>query len=248
VVIDCGALAPSLAESELFGHERGAFTGADRSRAGAIEEADGGTLFLDEIGELPLDLQPKLLRALEAREVKRIGAARPRPVNVRIIAATHRKLERLVAEGGFRADLYYRLAVIRVTVPPLRERGEDVFHLGRHFLRRYHPNLDADQLLASIRGALEAYRWPGNVRELRNVLERLALVGELDTRVRGAAQAPLLPYAEGRQAALDRFEREYCERALKKAGGVVARAATEAGISRQMFHRLLRRHGLGGEE
>jgi DNA-binding NtrC family response regulator len=247
VVVDCGALASSVVESELFGHERGAFTGADRTRPGALEEASGGTLFLDEIGELAPELQVKLLRALEAREVRRLGANKPRPIDVRVVAATHRRLERCVAEGSFRADLYYRLAVIRVRVPSLRHRREDVLELARHFLEQLRPGLDPSLVLSdAVAAALAAYDWPGNVRELRNVVERLATVGELDTRVRELNRAPG-PYHEARQAAIDRFEREYCQLLLQHTGGVVARAADEAGISRQMLHRILRKHDLRGE-
>jgi len=245
VVVDCGAIAAGLVESELFGHEAGAFTGADRARAGAFEEADGGTLFLDEIGELPLPLQPKLLRALEAREVKRVGGARSRPLDVRVVAATHRRLDRMVAEKSFREDLYYRLAVIRVRVPSLRDRVEDIAPLARRFLARARPDADPAALLPpSLVALLERYAWPGNVRELRNVIERLALVGELDTAVDARPVGPPPPYHDAREEALARFERDYCLACLEAAGGVVAQAAARAGISRQMFHRLLKKHGV----
>ncbi|MGZ3425987.1 MAG: sigma 54-interacting transcriptional regulator, partial [Polyangia bacterium] len=166
VVVDCAALAANLVESELFGHEKGAFTGADRARAGALEEAHGGTLFLDEIGELPLEQQVKLLRALEARQVRRVGAAQTKTIDVRVIAATHRRLEGLVAAEQFRADLYYRLAVIKVHVPALRERSEDILPLARRFLAELKPSLDPSALLSdAVSTALVAHRWPGNVRE-----------------------------------------------------------------------------------
>jgi two-component system response regulator GlrR len=242
VVVDCGAVAPSLLESELFGHEKGAFTGADRARAGAVEEAEGGTLFLDEIGELPLALQPKLLRLLESRQVRRLGAAQHRRIDVRLVAATNRKLDRCVAEGSFRQDLYYRLAVVKVTVPPLRARPEDILPLARRFAEAR--GVDPDKLLSDgVKTALTRHAWPGNVRELRNAVERLLAVGELGTGVSGAGGAPL-PYNQARADALDGFEREYCKTLLRRAGGVVTRAAAEAGISRQMFHRLLRKHEL----
>ncbi len=247
VVVDCGSLAPGLVESELFGHEKGAFTGADRARAGALEEANGGTLFLDEVGELPLGDQVKLLRALEARQVKRVGAARPRPIDVRVVAATHRRLDRLVAEGQFRADLYYRLAVIKVHVPSLRERPEDVLPLARRFLAELRPGLDPGKLLSdTVATALTAHRWPGNVRELRNVMQRLVLVGELATELRAPAAPP--DYETARRRALDDFEREYCSAIVAHAGGNVSRAAAAAGLSRQMLHRLLRKHDVGGDE
>ena len=248
VVVDCGALAANLVESELFGHEKGAFTGADRARSGALEEAHGGTLFLDEIGELPLEQQVKLLRALEARQVRRVGATREKPIDVRVIAATHRRLEGLVAAGQFRADLYYRLAVIKVHVPALRERAEDILPLARRFLAELKPSLDPSALLSdAISTALVAHQWPGNVRELRNVVQRLVLVGELATDVR----APVAPpeYDPARRQALDDFEREYCRAILAHAGDNVSRAAAAAGLSRQMLHRLLRKHDLrGGDE
>jgi DNA-binding NtrC family response regulator len=246
VVVDCGALAPGLVDSELFGHEKGAFTGADRARAGALEEADGGTLFLDEIGELPPEQQVKLLRAIEAREVRRLGATRPRAIDVRIVAATHRNLPRLVAAGGFRADLYYRLAVVKAHVPPLRERPEDILPLARAFALELRPGIDAAAPFSdSIAAALAAHRWPGNVRELRNVVQRLTLVGELATELR--TPAPLPEYDRARRQALDDFEREYCRALLSQVGDNVSRAAATAGLSRQMLHKLLRKHGLRGD-
>ena len=246
VVVDCGAIAPSLVESELFGHEKGAFTGADRARAGALEEASTGTLFLDEIGELPLDQQVKLLRALEAREVRRLGADRAKPIDLRVVAATHRRLERLVAAGQFRADLYYRLAVIKVHVPSLRDRPEDILPLARRFVAELRPGLDPAALLSdAVATAFAAHRWPGNVRELRNAVQRLVLVGELATDLRTPAAPP--EYETARREALDAFERDYCRTILAHAGGNVSRAAAIAGLSRQMLHRLLRRHDLRGD-
>jgi DNA-binding NtrC family response regulator len=246
-IVDCASLAPSVVESELFGHERGAFTGADRTRVGALEEASGGTIFLDEIGDLPLELQVKLLRALDARQVRRLGSNQTRSIDVRVIAATHRRLDRCVQEGTFRADLYYRLAVIRVRVPALRHRREDILPLARHFLSHLRPDLEPGRVLSdAVCAALTAYDWPGNVRELRNVIERLATVGELDTKVRAQSRPPD-EYHQARQDAIDRFEKEYCQTLLAHAGGVVAHAADHAGISRQMLHRLLKKHDLRGE-
>ena len=178
VVVDCGSVPSGLLESLLFGHEKGAFTGAIDARVGQFEEASGGTLFLDEIGELPLDVQPKLLRALEARAIRRVGATETIPIDVRIVAATNRDLAEEVNRGAFREDLYYRLAVIRVRVPPLRERREDVRPLLEHFVRRAFPTdaAKADRVIAKVDEAswasLETHPWPGNVRELRNVVER----------------------------------------------------------------------------
>src|SRR6185503_5104926 len=190
--------------------------------------------------------QVKLLRALEARQVRRIGADRPRELDVRVVAATHRRLERLVASGQFRADLYYRLAVIKVHVPALRDRPEDIEPLARRFVAELKPALDPSALLtnAMVR-AFAAHSWPGNVRELRNVVQRLVLVGELATDVRAPAAPP--EYEAARRQALDDFERDYCRAILAHAGGNVSRAAAMAGLSRQMLHRLLRKHDLRGD-
>jgi propionate catabolism operon transcriptional regulator len=182
VAVNCGAIAESLLESELFGHEEGAFTGARRGgHAGLFEAANGGTLFLDEIGEMPLALQTRLLRVLEEREVMRVGGTRPVPIDVRVISATHCDLDARVREGRFRADLFYRLAVLRLVLPPLRERRADIAGLAEWSLKnamaaldaRPHPNLAAE--IAACAPLLQAYAWPGNVRELRNLMERLAL-------------------------------------------------------------------------
>jgi DNA-binding NtrC family response regulator len=175
VVVDCAAISPSLIEAELFGHERGAFTGAERARAGAFELAHGGTLFLDEIGELPLDLQPKLLRALERREVRRLGAAKLTTVDVRVLGATHRPLDRMVAEGSFREDLYFRLTEVVVELPPLRRRPEDIPLLAGHLLRLELAAGGPDRTLTpAALTRLQAHPWPGNGRELRNAMRRLA--------------------------------------------------------------------------
>jgi DNA-binding NtrC family response regulator len=246
VVVDCGALAAGVVESELYGHEKGAFTGADRARAGALAEASSGTVFLDEIGELPLEQQVKLLRALEAREVRPLGG-RPRPIDVRVIAATHRPLPKLVAAGRFRDDLYYRLAVIKLRLPPLRERREDVLPLARRFVGELSPGMDPARLLSpAVASALEAHAWPGNVRELRNVIERLLRAGELATELRAPAQLP--DWETARRNALDAFEREYLKRLLAESGGNVSKAAARAGLSRQMLHRMLKKHELRGDD
>ncbi len=248
VVVDCGAIPPSLIESELFGHERGAFTGADHARKGVFEEANGGTLFLDEIGELPVEMQPKLLRALEAREVRPIGARAPKPIDVRIIAATSRRLAEAARTGEFRSDLFYRLAVARVTVPPLRDRPEDVLPIARAMLRvlAKDPRVEIPADLASM---LQAYTWPGNVRELRNVVERWAALGRLDRTMFDPLEAQntaeddlaTLPYHEARKIVLDRFEEKYLPRILARANGVVSRAAELAQVARPSFYRMLER-------
>ncbi|GEJ55909.1 sigma 54-interacting transcriptional regulator [Anaeromyxobacter diazotrophicus] len=175
IPVNCSAIAESLIESELFGHEKGAFSGADRLRKGAFEEADGGTIFLDEIGELPIDLQPKLLRTLELGEVKRVGASRPLTVNVRIVAATHRDLQAQVRAGKFREDLYYRLCVVPLTIPPLRARAGDVGPLAAHFLARAAPRGLPVRFSDEALEKLSRYEWPGNVRQLKNVVQRALL-------------------------------------------------------------------------
>ena len=245
VVVDCSSLSPGLAGSELFGHVRGAFTGALDTRMGSFEEASGGTLFLDEIGELPLEQQPALLRALAEREIKPVGSDRYRPVDVRLVAATHRDLERAVRDGLFRADLYYRLAVVRVTVPPLRQRREDVALLSAELIRRLRPQASPEEVLTpSLLRAFAAYHWPGNVRELRNAIERLLVVGDPGELRPSPGDAKPEGYAAARRLAIDRFERDYVTARLAENDGIIARAAAAAGISRQMFHRLVRRHGV----
>jgi DNA-binding NtrC family response regulator len=207
VVFDCSAVAPNLIESELFGHVKGAFTGAVQARAGAFERANGGTLFLDELGELPLDLQPKLLRALEKREVRPVGGDKAVKVDVRIVAATNRNLQKEVEAGTFRQDLYYRLAVIRVVLPPLRRRAEDIPLLVRHFLGELGTNASgqAVQVAYETIVKLQQHRWPGNIRELRNFVERAAMLAtgdRLETRfLLPPAFGDTQTHAEGEQAA-----------------------------------------------
>jgi DNA-binding NtrC family response regulator len=252
VVVDCSAIPANLLEAELFGHEAGAFTGASERRIGVFEQASGGTVFLDEIGELPLDLQPKLLRALEQREVRRVGGRTSIRCDLRIVAATNRDLRAEVNRGTFRADLYFRLAVVKILLPPLRERAEDIPLLVHHLLRAVGASdatiaeLTTPQFLA----ALAAASWTGNVRELRNHLEQCVVFGE--QRLPGVARAPrppleidtTLPYESARHQVIDRFERDYVTDLLARTDGNVAAAARAAGINRAYLHRLLRRHGL----
>ncbi|MDC0672433.1 sigma 54-interacting transcriptional regulator [Nannocystis radixulma] len=251
VVVDCGAIHGNLLESELFGHEKGAFTGASERRLGAFEEAAGGTLFLDEVGELPLDLQPKLLRALEAREVKRVGANTHRPVDVRLVAATNRDLRTEVNLGRFRADLYFRLAVVTIRMPPLRQRPEDIPALVDEILASLHASPEqVEQLRApAFQAGLRHAVWAGNVRELRNYLERCIVLGPGEPEPGGGEAAgegflvdPTAPYAAERVRALADFERRYFEALLRLHDGKVARAADAAGIDRTYLYRLLRRH------
>ncbi len=249
VIVDCGAVSPSLVESELFGHARGAFTGAERDRVGAFETADGGTVFLDEIGELPLELQPKLLRAIEAREIRRVGEVKARKVNVRVIAATHRDLAREVNRGRFREDLYFRLAVMNVRVPSLRERIEDVPLLIRGFLAALGVPDQIDLFPPHVLAELEEHDWPGNVRELRNYVERTIVLREPQPAARrqlGAAGDVDLdtPFKLAKDAAVSVFERSYLTALLEAAGGNVSKAARSGAMDRMYLHRLIQKHGL----
>jgi DNA-binding NtrC family response regulator len=256
VVVDCGAISPNLVESELFGHVRGAFTGADRDRMGAFETADGGTVFLDEIGELPLELQPKLLRALEAREIRRVGETKPRRVNVRVISATNRDLEREVNKTRFREDLYFRLAVVGVRVPPLRERLDDMLILVRTFLQQLGVPEEEKLFGAAVIQDMSKHDWPGNVRELRNYVERsVVLQSAHQTLRRGAggtttSQGPVngidlsVPFRLSKDAVIDSFERSYLSQLLEAAGGNMSKAARMAGMDRMYLHRLVQKHGL----
>jgi transcriptional regulator with GAF, ATPase, and Fis domain len=251
VVFDCSSVASSLIESQLFGHVRGAFTGAVADRVGALEAADGGTLFLDEIGELPLELQPKLLRAIERLEVRPVGSHEVRRVDVRIVAATNRSLRGEVDRGAFREDLYYRLAVVRVVPPPLRERPGDVPLLVEHFTRQFEARHGAvGSLPADTVAAFARMAWPGNVRELRNAVVRALSLGPpraLDAA--GGPAAPLvvdlsIPFKDARDQLVEAFERAYITRALEVAAGNVSRAAELAGVNRKLIHRAIARHGL----
>ena len=253
VEINCAALPAHLVESELFGFEKGAFTDAQSRKTGLIEAADGGTLFLDEVGELDLALQAKLLRVLENFQVRRIGAVRERQVNVRIIAATNRNLEQQVAAGLFRADLMYRLKVFQITIAPLRERGDDVLFLARHFIgqlaARYGRN--PPTLALSALQALQQHPWPGNVRELRNVLERAVLVNSSATlEAADLLLAPLTPVAASNGVgllapqSLVAVERDHLLRALTQCKWNVSQAAKLLDISRDTLRYRMERHGL----
>jgi DNA-binding NtrC family response regulator len=252
VAINCGAIAPSLVQSELFGYERGAFTGAQQRKIGRIEHANGGTLFLDEIGDLPLDCQAALLRFLQEGSFERVGGHEPIRLDVRIISATHQPLEDLIASGRFRADLYHRLCVLRLLQPPLRERGEDIALLAQQALRRY-----AGEAARRIHGfspcamrAMHRYAWPGNVRELLNRVRqavvmadgRLITADDLGLAV-DVETLPAITLEQARCAA----EAEAVRRALRNNGQRMADAARELGISRVTLYRLIERHGLRGE-
>jgi transcriptional regulator with GAF, ATPase, and Fis domain len=266
VKVHCAALAPGLLESELFGHVKGAFTGAVRDKVGRFELADGGTLFLDEIGDITPDVQTKLLRVLQEKTFERVGSSEPVQVDVRLVAATHQNLEQFIRQGRFREDLYYRLNVITLAMPPLRERAEDVPELALHFLRRHAPTcgksvaqIDDEALLA-----LRCYHWPGNVRELENAVERAVVVADgpvltvddLPDEVRRAAEAdhetppadgvatPLIGGVRAERQLRDRREREALLRALAAAEGNKAEAARLLGMARSTLVSRLKKHGL----
>jgi two-component system NtrC family response regulator len=254
VKVNCAALAESLLEAELFGHEKGAFTGAVTARKGRFELADGGSLFLDEIGDLPPHLQVKLLRVLQEREFERVGSSRPVKVDVRLLAATHRNLEALVREGRFRDDLYYRINVVTIQLPPLRERREDVPLLIDHFLRAF-----ADKNGKSIRGltreareALLRYDYPGNVRELENLIERAVVLTRddvidlTDLPLTLEAQAAEPESGAGLVAAVEGLERRMIREALAKADGIQTRAAELLGIGERVLRYKLKKYGLSG--
>jgi transcriptional regulator with PAS, ATPase and Fis domain len=257
VVFDCSAIAPTLIESELFGQERGAYTGA-LARPGLFEQADGGTVFLDELGELPKDLQPKLLRVLERREVRRLGGQRTTPVDVRVISATNRNLAAEVQRGNFREDLYFRLATAHVRVPPLRDRMEDLPLLVEHFLTRAQSSLRVSDIPAPVWNMFKTHRWPGNVRELWNAVQRFLITpervfaadvaqggGALPAPVTLPATGPLPPLREARRDASDGFERAYIEALLARTNGNMKAASAMSDVSRQMIQKLMRKHGLG---
>lgn len=255
VVFDCGAVAPSLVESELFGHEKGAFSGAHTARTGLIQAAQGGTLFLDELGELPLDLQPKLLRALESRTIRPVGGNRTTSVDVRIVAATHRDVVQKIAAGEFRQDLYYRLAVVEVRIPPLRERRDDIPLLVERLLAARNPPCTLADLPPNTLDMLMAHTWPGNVRELRNTLSRILLFQSTDVLgPLGKAEAlpakipgtvPIdVPFHDARNALVADFERRYVMEQLRAHEGSVTAAAKAAGVSRQFLHKLITEHGV----
>lgn len=258
VRFNCAALTPELAEAELFGHARGAFTGAVRARPGLFRESSGGTLLLDEVGELALPLQAKLLRVLQEGEVRPVGEDRSVPVDVRVLAATHRDLPQRVAEGRFREDLYYRLKVVTLQVPPLRSRPEDIAALAKHFLARHTErfHMPPVSLTPAILERLTAHPWPGNVRELENTLESAVVLsadGTLDLELLpGGASAPTTPQAPSNPGAtlrekLDAHERELILAALAASKGQRTEAAKALGIGRATLHDKLRKHGLLSE-
>jgi len=272
IVVDCGAVAGTLIESELFGHEKGSFTGAVAARQGAFELASGGTVFLDELGELSLDLQPKLLRVLEQRELRRVGGSKTLKVDLRVIAATRKDLRSEVEKGKFREDLYFRLNVVPITAPPLRDRREDIPRLLDHFLTKMSPpGATMPELSEATRAALYAHDWPGNVRELRNVIERALALGTDP----GAMVAPLgaepfaragmslgagsgaaepmefqagMSFRDTKEKWNEVFERRYLTWLLKRADGNISKAARDADMDRKYLHKLLRKYEIDAGE
>ncbi len=272
VVQDCSAIPANLIESILFGHERGSFTGAADRKQGCFEVADRGTLFLDEIGELDISLQPKLLRVLETREVQRVGGTRMIPVDVRVVAATNRDLREMVNDGTFREDLYYRLSVVQVDLPPLRERPEDVPVLAHQFLeesaKRGHQGEGAHYTITrDAMMKLQAYPWPGNVRELKNTIERAVSLsdgtelGMHDLLPASQKTPPMffpggtaeqfvdndVPFKDAKQKVVDAFEAQYLKAVLDKHGDNISRSARAAGLTRYHLRELAKRYGLRGE-
>ncbi len=271
VVVDCGSLPRDLIGGELFGHVAGGAPGATRDKAGLLEQADGGTLFFNEVAALPQELQPQLLRAIEKREVRRLGEVRPRKIDLRIIAASDKPLRTEVRAGQFREDLFFRLAVVRAQVPPLRERKEDIPLLVRHFMAELRQEFD---LSSSVLSLLMAHEWPGNVRELRNLVERglrleaselgiedigdrtgdgsvsgimmdpMGALASLSSPLGGDADVMQRPFKEAKGLLVESFEREYLTHLLARHNGNISRAAHEAGIDRNYIHRLVKKYNL----
>ncbi len=264
VPVNCAAISRELVESELFGHEKGAFTGADARRQGRFEAADGGTVFLDEIGDMAPETQAKVLRVLQERSFERVGGTRPLQVDVRVLAATHRNLEEEVERGRFREDLYYRLKVVEIELPPLRQRSQDIPALAQRFLEEVIERLGLEkrQLSEAALTQLVRHPWPGNVRELRNAIEQAsvlasgAVIEAADLKLGGngspayAADADpdALPFSDAKKRAVERFEREFLLRALRSTGGNISRAAESVGMVRQSLQQKIRELGLRAED
>jgi len=257
VPINCGALPEPLFESELFGHEKGAFTGAITSKPGLLEFAEGGTFFFDEIGDMSLSLQVKILRMLEEKKIRRVGGQKEININVRIVAATNKNLEKLVEEGKFREDLYYRINSLRIEIPPLRERLEDIIPLIKYYLRDYCQSGDKFErkLTPEAEEALLSYPWPGNVRELQNVVSRLSFLCTNELITEADLPLPLikkqnffddnifkLNYKEAKEKVIENFELEFLTYYLKKNNGNITKTAEECGIDRRSIHRLISKY------
>ena len=246
--LNCAALSENLIESELFGHEKGAFTSAHQMKYGIVEVADKGTLFLDEIGELPLGLQAKLLRFLDSGEFRRVGSNKTLKVDVRVIAATNKDLSILIQSGGFRQDLYYRLNVINISIPPLRERSEDISDLAKHFLKKYSNKLSRNipDFSPQALEALNKYRWPGNVRELENVVERAVIICDSETLGVEDLSIPQASLVSNNTSysSLEEIEREHILKVLRETEGNQSRASQILGIDRKTLYLKLRKFGI----
>ncbi len=253
IPVDCAAIPENLIESELFGYEKGAFTGATTSREGLFEAANGGTVFLDEVAELPLLMQSKLLRLLQERKVRRLGSNRFISLNVRIISATNRDLNRSVSEGHFREDLYYRLNVINIHLPPLRERREDIPLLALHFLKRYSVTYEKNirGISPEVMELLEGYSWPGNVRELQNIMERAVILCNDDYLTLHDIPSEFLTLKDDTlqifttyHSAKETFEKQYLQNLIRSVSGNISKAARVAGLNRRTIYRLLKKHDI----
>ncbi|NPA54047.1 MAG: sigma-54-dependent Fis family transcriptional regulator [Aquificae bacterium] len=250
IAINCGAIPDELLEAELFGYKKGAFTGASSDKKGLIEEADGGTILLDEIGDLPLNLQVKLLRLLQEGEIKPLGSSKTKKVDVRFIAATNQNLEQLVKEGKFREDLYYRLNVIKIHIPPLKERKEDILPLTKFFIKKYSMkyNIKPKTLSEKAISELLSYDWPGNVRELENTIERLVLMtsGDIINSVFEndvSNRYTKITFKKYKEAKED-FEKNYLKTLLSLTEGNISKASKISGLTRAQIYRMMKRHGL----
>jgi DNA-binding NtrC family response regulator len=264
VAVNCAAISRELVESELFGHEKGAFTGADARRQGRFEAAEGGTIFLDEIGDMALETQAKVLRVLQERSFERVGGTKPIRADVRVVAATHRNLEQEVKGGRFREDLYYRLKVVEIELPPLRERREDIPALAQRFLERVTERLSRDKKRISEEALsrLARHRWPGNVRELQNAIEQAAVLAagpeiqasdlnlpdeDEELPAAGGAELRELAFSDAKRRAVEGFERDYLLAALRRHGGNISRTAESIGMVRQSLQQKIRELGLRDE-
>jgi len=258
VIVDCTTIPRDLAESELFGHRKGSFTGAMADRTGLFEQGAGGTLFIDEVGDLTPQLQPKLLRALERHEIRPVGAEQTTRVDARVIAATNTNLKEKISDGSFREDLFYRLAVVSIRLPPLRERGDDLGRLAEHFLKEASGGKIDLRISASALARFTRYEWPGNVRELRNVVERAVALHRaekpdvetvLAEMARGLGESSIrdsgqVPFKQAKSQVVDAFEREYLADLMKRTDGNVSQASREARMDRHHLADLLKKHGI----
>jgi transcriptional regulator with GAF, ATPase, and Fis domain len=250
VTLNCAAIPTGLLESELFGYERGAFTGALAQKIGRFEMAHQGTLFLDEVGDIPLDLQPKLLRALQEKAFERLGGTKTIPIDVRLVAATNRNLTQMMGDKLFRSDLYYRLKVFPITTPPLRDHPEDIPLLARHFTKRYAAKMgrQIDKIPSDTIRSLVRWHWPGNVRELENFIERAVILsGGSSLRAPLAEIREDAPEAPG-GVTLEEVERDHIVRILRESGGVVTAAATRLGLHRTTLNAMMRKLGISRKE